>query len=114
MYDLPLMQIINRLKGIKKNFQNIAFIGPNPYLFLKHMGYENVQKFTFVEHSEKQVQKSLEIIEGMVERGMGNQPEEIEPLVICDETEWPQEMEQYDLIVSNMQLHWHNDVERSL
>ena len=35
-------------------------------------------------------------------------------MVICDETEWPKEGEQYDLIVSNMSLHWHNDIETSL
>ena len=34
MYDLPLIQMLDRLNGIKKQFKNIAFIGPNPYFFL--------------------------------------------------------------------------------
>ena len=33
-YDLPLINMTKRLEGIRKKFKNIAFIGPNPYLFL--------------------------------------------------------------------------------
>jgi hypothetical protein len=33
-FDLPLMTLVNRIKGIKKEFKNIAFVGPNPYLLL--------------------------------------------------------------------------------
>lgn len=45
------------------------------------------------------------------------QPEIIEPKVFCDETQWKEnfpEPEQFDLIVSNMKLHWVNDVETTL
>ena len=33
-YDLPLITMAKRLPGIKKNFKRVAFVGPNPYLFL--------------------------------------------------------------------------------
>lgn len=55
--------MIARLRGIRKDFNKIAFIGPNPYLFLRTMPYKNVQSFTFIENSEKSVQKSYDIIE---------------------------------------------------
>jgi hypothetical protein len=50
LYDFPLMNLITRLGGIKKNFKNIAFIGPNPDLLLLHLpkAYQ-VEKFYFVE-----------------------------------------------------------------
>jgi hypothetical protein len=34
VYDLPVMNLVKRVQGIKKEFRRIAFIGPNPYLFL--------------------------------------------------------------------------------
>jgi hypothetical protein len=36
-YDLPLMTLMTRLSGIKKKFKKVAFLGPNPYLFLQHL-----------------------------------------------------------------------------
>ena len=36
-YDLPLITMAKRLQGIKKDFKNVAFMGPNPYLFLQHL-----------------------------------------------------------------------------
>ena len=52
------MHIIGRLRGIKKEFYNIAFIGPNPHFFLQNNPFTEVEKFTFIEHSEKSVEKS--------------------------------------------------------
>lgn len=50
LYDFPLMNLITRLGGIKKNFKKIAFIGPNPDLFLLNMPKSyTVDKFYFVE-----------------------------------------------------------------
>jgi hypothetical protein len=44
------MNLITRLGGIKKNFKKIAFIGPNPDLFLLNMPKSyTVDKFYFVE-----------------------------------------------------------------
>ena len=59
--------MITRLQGIKKNFKNIAFIGPNPYFFLQNMPFEEVEKFTFIEQSGKSVEKSYEIINQIIE-----------------------------------------------
>ena len=36
-FDLPLITMTKRLPGIKKDFKRVAFLGPNPYLFLQHM-----------------------------------------------------------------------------
>ena len=51
------------MQGIKKEFKKIAFIGPNPYLFIQHLprNYE-VEKFFFCESSEACVERSFEII----------------------------------------------------
>jgi hypothetical protein len=41
---------MKRLTGIKKDFKRVAFIGPNPYLFLQHMPKSyNIEKFYFCE-----------------------------------------------------------------
>ena len=49
-FDLPLITIMKRLTGVKKDFKKIAFIGPNPYLFLQHMPKTyNIDKFYFCE-----------------------------------------------------------------
>ena len=63
------MHIIGRLRGIKKEFYNIAFIGPNPHFFLQNNPFSDVEKFTFIENSEKSVEKSYEIINKLVEDG---------------------------------------------
>ena len=49
-FDLPVMNLVKRVQGIKKEFKRIAFVGPNPYLFLQHLpkGYE-VERFYFCE-----------------------------------------------------------------
>lgn len=39
---------MTRLKAVKKDIKNIAFIGSNPDFFLKNMMYNNVEKFTFI------------------------------------------------------------------
>ena len=111
--------MIDRLNGIRKDFKNIAFIGPSPYFFLQNMPFKNVEKFTYMENSEKAVERSHEIITNMVQNDAmkDTQPDEIEPKVLCDENEWVQtfgEEEQFDLVVSNMNLHWNNKVEASL
>lgn len=51
LYDLPLMQMIARLKGVRKTFKRVAFVGPNPHLFLLNNPYE-LEEFTFVENSQ--------------------------------------------------------------
>jgi len=33
-FDFPVMNLVSRMQGIKKEFKKIAFIGPNPYLFI--------------------------------------------------------------------------------
>ena len=44
------MNLMTRLGGIKKNFTKIAFIGPNPDLFLLHLPkYYDVKQFFFIE-----------------------------------------------------------------
>ena len=54
----------------------------------------------------------------MVEDGkLENQPDNIEPKVMCEETEWKDNYggkEEFDLIINNMSLHWNNDVETCL
>ena len=34
MFDLPLISMMSRLKAVRKDFKNVIFIGPNPYMFL--------------------------------------------------------------------------------
>jgi len=54
---------MTRLGGIKKKFSKIAFIGPNPDLFLLHLPKSyTVEKFYFVEQTEQQVQTSYNTI----------------------------------------------------
>jgi hypothetical protein len=79
--------MIDRLHGIRKDFKRIAFMGPNPYFFLQNMPFKNVEKFTFMENSPKAVERSHQIITGMVskDRLTETQPDEIEPRVLCDE-----------------------------
>jgi hypothetical protein len=46
--------MITRLKGIKKEFKKVAFIGPNPDLFLLHLPKSyTIDSFTFIEQTEK-------------------------------------------------------------
>ena len=55
--------------------------------------------------------------EGFFEQKGIEQPTIIEPKVFCEETEWDKEMgsePQFDLIISNMKLHWYNDVQAAL
>ena len=119
-YDLPLIQMVTRLQGIKKNFKNIAFIGPNPYFFLQNMPFSDVEKFTFIEQSSKSVEKSYEIINNIINQEIlpcEKQPDEIVPKIMCDETSWVENFgsdEQFDLIISNMNLHWNNNIEQTL
>ena len=117
-YDLPLITLTKRLEGIKKNFKNIAFIGPNPYLFLQHLPkHYEVEKFYFCEQSEASVQKSYDIITERVDSGFyektgANIPDEMIPLVIDEETEWQEKFNegQLDMIVNNMTIHWVNEL----
>jgi len=62
LFDLPLMTMIKRLPGIKKEYESVSFVGPNPYLFLNHIP-PGVKKFYYAENSEEALQKSTEIIE---------------------------------------------------
>jgi len=117
------MTLTNRLGGIKKEFSKIAFIGPNPYLFLQHLpkSYQ-IKDFYFCEGNEASVEKSYEIITkslesgGLYERLGTNVPDAIHPIVIDEEKDWREKFEenQFDLIVNNMTLHWVNEIETTL
>ena len=115
-----------RMTGIKKQFKRVAFVGPNPYLFLQHLpkDYE-IEKFYFCEQAQSSVERSHSIISERVESGFYDQcqvnlPAEIIPLVL-DEENWldhfkpadqlDSEDQMLDLIVSNMSLHWLNNLE---
>lgn len=86
------------------------------------MPYKDVESFTFIENCEKGTEKSYEIIESLVSSGMLEkngieQPDNIVPMVMCEEKDWVekfQEKEQFDLIINNMNLHWVNDIEGTL
>ena len=111
--------MVKRLAGIKKQFEEIAFIGPNPELFLLNMpkSYE-VKKFTFIEQTEVSVQKSYDTITANIESGFYdknavNLPDAIEPKVL-DYEKWDYPAEEFDLILNNMQLHWINELEATL
>lgn len=36
-YDFPLYMLLQRVTGIKKDFENVAFIGTNPLFFIKNL-----------------------------------------------------------------------------
>lgn len=115
LYDLPLMQVVKNLPGIKKNFYNIGFIGPNPYFFLQNMKFEHtVEKFYFAEKSQKSVEKSYDIISNQVEK-WENPPMEIIPIVIEEENHLYEDIfeqnHDLDLIINNMTLHWENNAD---
>ena len=59
------------------------------------------------------MEKSYEIITKLVNEGkLKNQPDVLEPKVMCEETEWKDTFgEEFDLIINNMSLHWNNDVQ---
>lgn len=105
--------------GIKKNFKKVAFIGPNPYFFLQHLtADQQFEKFYFCEPAEESVQKSHDIISERVENGFYDKlgvelPDEIIPVVVDEETGWSEHFKEgeLDLIVSNMNLHWLNNLE---
>lgn len=62
--------MIARLKGIRKDFSKIAFIGPNPEMFLLNMQeFQSVQKFVFMEPSQKAVEVSYRQISKSIESG---------------------------------------------
>ena len=121
LYDFPLMNLVTRLGGIKKQFTKIAFIGPNPDLFLLHIPKSySVDKFYFVEQTEQQVQTSYDTITKKIENGFYQKkgcslPSEIIP-VILDEESWSTKFEKgsVDLIMSNLSLHWVNELESTL
>ena len=55
------------------------------------MPFQSVEKFTFIENSSKSVEKSYSMINEIIENGTLDskgieQPEEIVPKVMCDET----------------------------
>jgi hypothetical protein len=53
------------------------------------MRYDNVESFTFIENSQKSVEKSFDIIEKSIQSGKikeEKQPDKIEPMVFCEET----------------------------
>lgn len=115
LYDLPLMNMVNRVKGIRKDFKSIAFIGPNPDLFLRHLPKElQVEEFYFVEQTEQQVKQSYDRITKLV-AAMPNMPDRVEPVVLDDER-WLDRFgeNQFDLIVNIMQMHWVNELEATL
>ena len=74
-----------------------------------------MEKFTFIDISEKSAQHSYDIITKMCEDGTlgAMQPDEIVPLVMDEEKEWADKFPDqcFDLIVSNMTMHWVNDIE---
>ena len=82
------MNLVTRLGGIKKQFTKIAFIGPNPDLFLLHIPKSNsVDKFYFVEQTEQQVQTSYDTITKKIENGFYEKkgcslPTEIIPVIL--------------------------------
>lgn len=87
-------------------------------------GYE-IEKFFFCESAEASVEKSYEIISkraeggGLYEKLGVNVPNEIVPVVLGDDGDpkaWAEkfEKESLDLIVSNCNLHFFNDLEGSL
>jgi NADH dehydrogenase [ubiquinone] 1 alpha subcomplex assembly factor 5 len=64
------------------------------------------------------VQKSYDIITDKVDNGFYDKknvelPDEMIPMVVDDETEWLSKFKEneFDLIVSNMTLHWVNRLE---
>ena len=61
------------------------------------------------------MQITSKIESGFYERNAANLPERIEP-VVCDEEKWLDKFGEnsFDLIVSNMQLHWINELEQTL
>ena len=65
------MSILSRLKGIKKDFKNILFIGPNPDFFLRNMEYSNIDSFTYIGPSKEIMDKRHLGIEKIVE-GLGD------------------------------------------
>ena len=77
-----------------------------------------METFYFCEQAEASVQKSHDLIMEKIDTGFYDQlgielPQEMVPVVVDDETGWRDHFkpEQLDLIVSNMGLHWVNDIE---
>ena len=96
-YTLPVARLLARLDGIKKKFKKVAFIGPNPYTFLRNMPADfEVEKFTFIDASERSAEHSYAQITKMCEDGsLGDrQPDEIEPKVMDEEKQWATEFPQ--------------------
>jgi hypothetical protein len=76
-----------------------------------------VEKFYLVEGNEESVSRSLEIIQNKLDSGFYEKlgcsiPDEIIP-VVCDDENWSTEFKDnsLDLIVSNGQMHWVNELE---
>ena len=53
---------------------------------------------------------------GFYEKNGANLPEKIEPCVVDEEADWLTKFEPntFDLIINNMQLHWVNELEKTL
>ena len=72
----------------KSKLKKIAFIGPNPDLFLMHLPKYNVEEFYFIEQNEQCVQSSYDRITNKIANNkFESMPDKIEPVVL-DEEKW--------------------------
>lgn len=118
LYDLCIMEMVNRQKGMKRNatFDNIAIVGQNPHLFLRHIEKGHVIQNLYVcDTTEESLDRSFRKIQGMIDDGYFEksgliQPGNIEGKVIDEENNWDFENESLCLIVNNLTLHWANDL----
>jgi NADH dehydrogenase [ubiquinone] 1 alpha subcomplex assembly factor 5 len=109
-FDLPLVSIINKLTPIKRNLTSLAFIGPNPYFFLRKLDpliLKEIKELYVCDHTK------LSLDQSMKELNEEYKTLNIIPKLI-DEENWEFKEKTLDGIVSNMQMHWINYFDSTL
>jgi len=105
-FDLPLLSLSNKLLAVNREFPELAFIGPNPAFLLSKLDpyvSKSIKKFHICDFCQDSLTLSLQ------ELGKTKYNFEIIPHKIEHET-WDFKEKSFDGIISNLQLHWSNDL----
>ncbi|EGR27241.1 hypothetical protein IMG5_199200 [Ichthyophthirius multifiliis] len=110
LYDFSVESICENISAIKRNYQDIAYLGPSVNSFIEHIPH-NVQlkKIFICDISSQLLQESIQEIENNNKLKKNFPDVEIYPIIIEEEL-FPFKSESLDLVVSNLNLHYVNDL----
>ncbi len=117
-FDLPLISMVHKLTATKRDFKNLAFVGPNPASFVRRLDplvYKEVNKLFVCDQCPASLDKSMEELKHPAKLAKGEKPHTAEFVRrVADEEKWDFAPGQLDGIVSNVQMHWVNNLDEAL